>query len=80
MDVVVAEWVTFARTLLGAADMTLMALRDHATEMLSDIIVDLRTPQTADDQRRKSRGEKVHAPISASASSWAHGAWRIPRR
>ena len=76
MDVVLAEWVTFARTLLGAADMNLTALRDHAAEMLTDIIADLRTPQTAEDQRRKSQGEEVHAPISTSASAKAHGAAR----
>ena len=76
MDVVLAEWVTFAHTLLGAADMNLTALRDHAAEMLTDIIADLRTPQTAEDQRRKSQGEEVHAPISTSASAKAHGAAR----
>ena len=75
-EVVLAEWVTFARTLLGAADMNLTALRDHAAEMLTDIIADLRTPQTADDQRRKSQGEDVDAPISSSASAKAHGAVR----
>ena len=75
-ELVLADWVTFARTLLGAADMNLTALRDHAAEMLTDIIADLRTPQTADDRRRKSQGEEVDAPISASASAKAHGAVR----
>ena len=54
---IVAEWEAFARTLLPAAgDMTSMALRDHANEILAAITGDMRSRQSAAEQAKKSKG------------------------
>ena len=75
---ILAEWVTFAATRGPAGGaMDLVALRDHAAEMLAAIVVDLRTPQTDAEQVAKSRGDA--APPAATAPETAasvHGAGR----
>jgi signal transduction histidine kinase len=54
---IVAEWETFAGTLLPAADgMSAIALRDHAEEILEAIVGDLESPQDAAEQSQKSKG------------------------
>ena len=54
---IVREWETFAATLLPAASgMTALALRDHAEEILNAIVVDLESPQNAQEQSEKSKG------------------------
>jgi hypothetical protein len=54
---IVAEWETFARTLLPAAGgMTALALRDHADEILSAIVGDMRSRQSGPEQAEKSKG------------------------
>jgi len=55
---IVAEWESFARTLLPAAGgMSGLALRDHAEEILSAIVHDMRSPQTRREQAEKSKGQ-----------------------
>jgi signal transduction histidine kinase len=54
---IVAEWEAFARTLLPAArGMSRLALRDHADEILSAIVHDMRSRQTGREQAEKSQG------------------------
>jgi len=54
---IVAEWESFARTLLPAADgLNALALRDHADEILTAIIRDMRSRQTKTEQAEKSKG------------------------
>jgi signal transduction histidine kinase len=54
---IVAEWETFARTLLPAAGgMNRVALRDHADEILSAIVADMQLRQSAQEQAEKSKG------------------------
>jgi signal transduction histidine kinase len=54
---IVAEWEIFARTLLPAgAGMTGSALRDHADQILSAVIHDMKSGQTAAEQAEKSKG------------------------
>ena len=71
---IVAEWETFARSLLPVAEgMTPIALRDHADEILSAIVQDMRSRQTAAEQSEKSKGHgtaqhlgnigKIHAAL-----------------
>lgn len=71
---IVAEWETFARSLLPAAgDMSPVALRDHADEILSAIVRDMKSRQTEAEQAEKSKGKgdaqnlgemgKVHAAL-----------------
>ena len=57
METILGEWEEFAATLLPAAgDMTTLALRDHAKEILEAVAKDLRTPQTEEAQAEKSKG------------------------
>jgi hypothetical protein len=57
METILREWEAFAATLLpAAADMTSLALRDDAKQILEAVAKDLSTPQTKDAQAEKSRG------------------------
>jgi signal transduction histidine kinase len=63
---ILTEWEEFARTCSPAsASMGLVALSDHASEMLTVIAEDLKTPQGALEQSEKSKG---HAPVPASGT------------
>ena len=53
-DTIVAEWEVFARTL--SPDMTASALRDHADDILTAIVADMKSLQTAAEQAEKSKG------------------------
>ena len=55
---IVAEWQAFASTLTPAATgMTAIALRDHADEILTAIIRDMKSRQTDAEQAKKSKGK-----------------------
>jgi signal transduction histidine kinase len=57
MAQILAEWVSFARTLDSATeDMTLLQLRDHAEAILRSIALDIASHQSSDEQYEKSRG------------------------
>ena len=54
---IVAEWETFARSLLPeATGMSELVLRDHADQILSAIVEDMKTLQSAGEQAEKSKG------------------------
>ncbi|CAN5861174.1 HAMP domain-containing sensor histidine kinase [soil metagenome] len=54
---IVAEWETFARSLLPeATGMSGLVLRDHADQILSAIVQDMKTRQSAAEQAEKSKG------------------------
>jgi signal transduction histidine kinase len=75
---ILAEWEAFARTCTPASGgMDIVALRDHAAEMLKVIAADLGTEQGGDAQSEKSKG-KAPAPGAEEASTAAeeHGADR----
>jgi signal transduction histidine kinase len=56
-EAILAEWETFAATLLPAASgMTSLALRDHAKQILEAVAKDLSTAQTKEAQSEKSKG------------------------
>jgi len=71
------EWEAFARTCSPASGaMDIIALADHANEMLTVIVADLDTPQGGQEQSEKSKG---NAPLTAEDSTTAaeeHGAGR----
>jgi signal transduction histidine kinase len=57
--------------------MDLKALRDHASEMLHEIVADLRTPQTDAQQTEKSKGNADSSPASADdTAAEVHGSGR----
>ncbi|HEU4372170.1 MAG TPA: HAMP domain-containing sensor histidine kinase [Telluria sp.] len=76
MDEILSEWEAFARTLGPAADqMSVLALRDHAKQILQAIALDIQTRQNPAQQLQKSQGL---GPEDAGAESAAsiHGAMR----
>jgi len=61
------EFAVFAKTLMPTgADMTEAELRDHAEEMLTAVVLDMETPQTAEEQSRKSKGQGSARAMEAS--------------
>ncbi len=76
-DAILVEWDAFALTLPMAATMDMVALRDHAREMLAVIARDLETVQTPQEQVDKAEG-KADAADSGPPSTAAqeHGAAR----
>ena len=71
---IVEEWKVFAESLTPAAHgMTATALRDHADEILTAIVSDMKSQQTAAEQAEKSKGRgkaqrlgkigKIHAEL-----------------
>lgn len=72
---IMAEWQAFALTCTPAsASMDNAALRDHASDMLTVIAADLKTPQNKHEQAEKSKG---NAPEDAEkTAAERHGADR----
>jgi signal transduction histidine kinase len=72
-DLILEEFVGFAgEQLPAAASMDFKALRDHASEVLTAIALDMRQPQTMREQHEKSMG---HAPgkVGAETAAETHG-------
>lgn len=72
---ILVEWEAFARTCTPASGvMDIVALRDHANEMLTVIAGDLATPQGEREQAEKSKG---NAPVEhTTTAAEEHGAGR----
>ncbi len=65
---IIAEWETFARSLVPAADgMTPLSLRNHISYILAFIADDIDSAQTESEQVRKSHGEKPKAAMDSVA-------------
>ncbi|MBC8144075.1 MAG: sensor histidine kinase, partial [bacterium] len=76
-EAIQAEWVEFAATCGPAArSMDLPDLKDHALEMLRDIVADLRTPQTDVEQDEKAKGRSEPGADVPDTAAEVHGAGR----
>lgn len=74
---ILAEWEDFARTCGPAGGvMDIVALRDHASEMLTVIADDLKTPQGQHAQAEKSKGKAPGDSSSRATAAEEHGAGR----
>lgn len=74
---ILAEWEAFARTCAPASGgMDIAALRDHASEMLTVIAADLKTPQGGQAQAEKSKGNAPAAADGEKTAAEEHGADR----
>ncbi|HEX8430486.1 MAG TPA: sensor histidine kinase [Longimicrobium sp.] len=74
---ILAEWEEFARTCEPASSrMGITALRDHADGILTVIAADLRSPQDAEEQSEKSKGNAVDATPGGETAAEEHGAGR----
>jgi signal transduction histidine kinase len=69
---IIAEWESFARTLVPAAEgMTPLSLRDHISYILAFIADDIESSQTDAERLRKSRGEKPKGAMDSVAETHA---------
>src|SRR4051812_33923991 len=74
---ILAEWEAFAFTCVPAAgSMGLMALSDHASEMLTVIAADLKTPQGDYEQSEKSKGHAPPTGVVERTAAEKHGTGR----
>lgn len=76
-EAILAEWESFAATLLpAAANLTSLALRDHAQQILEAVAQDLATPQTRDEQSEKSKGQAPRAADAPETAAQTHAVLR----
>lgn len=76
LDLILEEWVVFAKTLLpAAATLSILELRDHAREVLVAIARDMETGQTEEQRSAKSKNMARGHGAPATAAS-AHGSIR----
>ena len=76
LDAIVAEWETFARTLLPVADtMSALALRNHCREILLAVAKDMEIRETDEERATKSKGQTPASDLAESAAT-THGALR----
>jgi signal transduction histidine kinase len=75
-DEILAEWETFARSLPVGGGLQVVALRDHAREMLGVIAFDLAQPQTVTQEFHKARGRSDASTRTLPTPAQAHGADR----
>ena len=73
---ILTEWESFARSLPVGGGLQVVALRDHAREMLAVIASDLAEPQTAIQQHHKARGRSDATSRALPTPAQAHGADR----
>lgn len=74
---ILSEWEAFAKTCSPASgSMGIAALSDHASEMLTVIAEDLKTPQGAHEQSEKSKGHGPTLESGAETAAEKHAAGR----
>lgn len=74
---ILVEWEAFARTCAPASgSMDIVALRDHANEMLTVIATDLATVQGRHAQAEKSKGRAPDPEPDSTTAAEEHGAGR----
>ncbi|MGI4860261.1 MAG: sensor histidine kinase [Janthinobacterium lividum] len=76
MDAILSEWDEFAQSLGPAGtDMTHLALRDHAEQILRAIALDIETHQSLSKQIQKSKG-LLPNPNANETAAYIHGGLR----
>lgn len=76
-DAILADWNAFAKTCSPASgSMGLAALSDHASEMLTVIAEDLKTPQGGHEQSEKSKGNAPAPDSNKRTAAEKHGTGR----
>lgn len=77
MAAILAEWDTFAATLLpAAAGVTSLALRDHAPHILEAVAKDLTSAQTREEQSEKSKGRAPKVDGAPETAAQTHAVLR----
>ena len=85
IEPILAEWETFARSILAGAGMNSLALRDHADEILLATVSDMKSAQSVAQQSEKSRGNGDGRADGVALNGASDGAcfaghcdWRLP--
>lgn len=77
MEGILAEWETFAATLLpAAANLDSLTLRDHAKQILEAVARDLDTAQTRQEQSEKSKGRASRVEGAPETAAQTHAVLR----
>src|SRR6478735_3716166 len=76
---ILAEWEVFARSISAGAKMDVLALRDHAEDILRATALDMISLQSAAQQSDKSRGHRQHGEdsIALNGASEQHAVGRL---
>ena len=78
VELIVGEWLSFARTRTPASDgMTVLELRDHIEEILDFLADDLESPQSRREQVVKSQGEGPKEGGAGQSAAEIHAALRL---
>lgn len=77
MEPILTEWESFATALLpAAANLSSLALRDHAQQILEAVARDLATAQTQDEQSEKSKGRAFKVADAPETAAQTHAVLR----
>jgi signal transduction histidine kinase len=76
-EAILVEWEAFAASLLPGAQMSSLALRDHAAQILEAVALDVATPQTTDAQAEKSKGRAPEAADAGETAAQTHAILRL---
>lgn len=77
IEVIVAEWQAFAATQTpAAADMTPLALRNDAADILKAIARDISTPQSRHEQAQKAKGRAPRIAGAPETAAQTHAVMR----
>jgi signal transduction histidine kinase len=76
---ILAEWEAFARSISAGAKMDVLALRDHAEDILRATARDMKSSQSAAEQSDKSRGhgQRGEDSIALNGASEQHAVGRL---
>jgi signal transduction histidine kinase len=77
IELILAEWVQFARTIPDKPERSRVQLLDHAREMLVVIAHDMETEQSSIEQHDKSRGRRVRTALAEDSPAQSHGGDRL---
>jgi signal transduction histidine kinase len=74
---ILAEWEVFARSISAGANMTTLALRDHADEILLATARDMESAQSSEQRSSKSKGRHVDMDAPLNGASDLHATGRL---
>lgn len=74
---ILAEWEVFARSISAGANMTTLALRDHADEILLATARDMESAQSSEQRSSKSKGRRADTDAPLNGASDLHATGRL---
>jgi len=77
IEPILAEWEIFARSIGAGKQLDRLALRDHAQQMLQATARDMKSPQTAAEQVKKSKGLDHQVNDALDGASKLHAVDRL---